>query len=937
MSHEAEPRRHERDYLRAVFSPRFHAPTGEVIPCPPSRLRSAGSLDRQPHGGCTLRELDPDSSTMGSVSASRRITHHDDSIPLTEENHRRVNWSRRALRAAGLVAVLLLALFFRVVGHRWPADAMDRPATLLEEWASWDHNQHLHPDERFLSLVGTAISLPGSFSEYLNTGTSPANPHNVGYTFYPYGTWPLIATRALAGVVNRADYDGLTLVGRLLSAAADFLTLVFLYLLGRKLANEAAALVGVGLAACCVLSIQHARFWTMESLGTTVVLFTVLACTLIADRGRWWSWPLAGFGVGVATATKISLWTATGLVPLAALILLRRGPTRAIRTQRGHGTLLRSLLGCAVAALVAAVTFRLLMPYAFAGHHALDLRLNPKFLANLGELSGLMNGAADFPPAFQWTDRAPYLYPLRNLFFWGLGPALSVSAVIGWLAAISSLSTTAARAAAAVAGYAAILVVAGALGLLGGAVIPMAALIATWLWALAVTATGARDRLLLVFPVAFIAMTLAYQGVQFVKPMRYLLPICPLLCLLAGAMLVRLLRCGVRGTATGPRWAEPALRAGAVIVVAALSLGAATWAWGFSSIYRRINTRIAASRWIFDHLSTAVSASLSSGQSRWTVPVEVFAPLELSENNPVVEGRLRSPEAGVLGSLDLLAVLQPLANLPEATVEVIVADGDGVLGRERAAIRPWGDAGATMSTIGVRFTGLEIEARRPYRVEVRLTEGGPVLLHTTTIAVEEWDDALPAPLDGRDSFRIYRSLTLPTFADDTPEKLGTIVDILDQADALVLSSHRGVASVRRLPRRYPLQNRFYQLLVNGDLGYALVGQWTSWPRWGPWWLPDQEVIAEWPPQPDHQLELPLAEEPFSVYDHPRVFVFRRGTHLDRAKARSLLEERLRPARHVSPRRATALAWEQRFRRLPGVGSWLGRGIQSRSEQIEKAH
>jgi hypothetical protein len=222
-------------------------------------------------------------------------------------------------------------------------------------------------------------------------------------------------------------------------------------------------------------------------------------------------------------------------------------------------------------------------------------------------------------------------------------------------------------------------------------------------------------------------------------------------------------------------------------------------------------------------------------------------------------------------------------------------------------------------------------------VEVRLTEGGPVLLRTTTIAVEDWDDALPAPLDGRDSFRVYRSLTLPTYADDTPAKLGTIVDILDQADALVLSSHRGVASVRRLPRRYPLQNRFYQLLVNGDLGYALVGQWTSWPRWGPWWLPDQEVVAEWPPQPDHQLEPPAAEEPFSVYDHPRVFVFKRGAGFDPAAARALLEERLRPARHVSPRRATAMAWELRFRRLPGVGSWLGRGIQSRSEQIEKAH
>ncbi len=891
----------------------------------------ASSHEKRPPG-----EPGPDSGTIGSVPASRQINPHGDSISLTGENHRRAPRWRRPLRFAGLVAVLLLAMFFRVVGHRWPADAIERPRTLLEEWASWDHNQHLHPDERFLSLVGTAIRLPGSVSEYLNTETSPANPHNVGYTFYPYGTWPLIATRALAGVVDRADYDGLTLVGRLLSAAADIATLILLFLLGRKLADETAAVVGVGLAACCVLSIQHARFWTMESLGTTVVLFSMLACALIADKGRWWSWPLAGFGVGVATATKISLWTVAGLVPLAALILVRHGPTRSLHAGEKPPTVLRALFGCVVAALIAVVTIRLLLPYAFAGYHVLDLRPNPKFLANLGELSRLMNGAADFPPALQWTDRTPYLYPLHNLFFWGLGPALSIAALIGWLTAISSLSVTAMRAAAAVASYAAILVVAGALGLLGGVATPIAALIAAWLWAVTVTATGSRDRLLPALAVAFIGMTLAYQGVQFVKPMRYLLPICPLLALLAGVVLVRLLREGWRHTAAQPRLARSALRAATTILVATVPVGTVAWAWGFSSIYRQVNTRIAASRWMVDHLPTAVSASLSHDQSTWRVPVEVFAPATLDPSNPVVSGRLRSPRAGTLESVQLLVGRPASLAPPETMIEVVVSDGDVELGRGPAAIRPAASTDAVVVTASVSLTGVGIDARRSYTVTVRLTGGQPVELRTSTIAVEDWDDALPAPLDGRDSFRIYRSLTLPTYADDAAEKLDTIVDILDEADVLVLSSHRGAASVQRIPRRYPLQNRFYQLLVNGTLGYEPVGDWTTWPRCGPWWLPDQEVVAAWPPQPGGLLRLPAAEEPFSVYDHPRVFIFRRSATFGRAAARALLEERRRPARHVSPRRATALAWELRFRRIPGVGSWLGSSIQRCSERIETA-
>jgi hypothetical protein len=405
---------------------------------------------------------------------------------------------------------------------------------------------------------------------------------------------------------------------------------------------------------------------------------------------------------------------------------------------------------------------------------------------------------------------------------------------------------------------------------------------------------------------------------------------------LAGGVLARLLRYGLQNAAAERQQAALALRAGAVVLVAAATLGTATWAWGFSSVYRRMNTRIAASRWIFNQLPTAVSASLSRDQGAWRVPVEIFAPTTLDAGNPVVSGRLRSPESGTLQSVQLLVVRRTSSLAPGATLEVVVADGDDVLGRAAAEIEPTDAAHAAAGMTGVPFKGLAIESRRPYRVDVRLVDGGPVQLHTTTIAVEEWDDALPAPLDGRDSFRIYRSLTLPTFADDTAEKLDSIVDILDQSDVLVLSSHRGSASVRRIPRRYPLQDRFYRLLVNGDLGYVLAAEWTSWPRCGPWRLPDQEVVAGWPPRHGRLLEVPAAEEPFSVYDHPRVFVFERGANFDRAAARALLKERLRPARHLSPRRATALAWELRFRRIPGVGSWLARSIQSHSERIETA-
>ncbi len=882
-------------------------------------------------GGESTESVDPPIEYHCLVFAPHRKTHHDRSVSATVDSP---GTRLHPGRTAALLTIFILAVFFRIVGHEWHPDSIDRPSTLLAEWVIWDHDQHLHPDERFLTLVASSMSRPTSLMEYLDTDTSPTNPHNIGHSFFPYGTWPLIVTRSVGGWFNLTGYQGLTFVGRLLSSLADMVTLLLLYLIGRRLADETVALVGVGLAACCVLSIQHSRYWTMESVGTCLVAFAVWRCVVAADRGRWWSWLLVGLGVGAAAATKISLWAVAGLVPLAAVIYVRRTPSDNTRVAGRRRVVVEALLGCTAAAVAAVVTFRFLMPYVFVGSHLFDFRPNPKWLHNLGEVSRLMNGGADFPPALQWTDRTPYLYPLRNLFFWGLGPALSISAVMGWVAAISSLSITASRTFAAIASFTAILAAAGWAGLLGGAAVPVAALVAAWAWALTVTMNGPRERLPLILPAAWVAMFLAYQGVQFVKPMRYLLPICPFLCLLAALALVRLARYRHHGNWADRSTAQRALRVAAVVAATFACLATVTWAWGFTAIYRRPDTRVEASRWIFKHLPTALSGHLSSAHNEWTVEVEVPVPFELNETSPMVVGRLRSPRAGALDSLQLLVAHQSASPRREAMVEAAVTEGGVTLGRGRAMIQPAADETDSVEVISVELAAIRIEARRSYTVEIRLAHGGPIRLDTGTIAVEEWDDALPLRLDGRDASRLFQSLILPTYADDGHEKLDTMIDILDSSDLLVLSSQRGVASVQRLPRRYPLQNRFYKLLVDGSLGYEPVGSWKSWPRFGTWWLPDQEVVGKWPPYPDHAIHLPPAEEPFSVYDHPRVFIFKRAADFDRDRARALLENDLRPARTLSPRYATALAWERRLRRLPGVGRRLARRIQDRSRRME---
>ena len=83
--------------------------------------------------------------------------------------HTRLNWVWNLL----LIGVLLIGGYFRFLG------------------LNWDDNQHLHPDERFLTMVETSIQPVRSLGEYFDTANSSLNPHNRGYGFYVYGTLPL--------------------------------------------------------------------------------------------------------------------------------------------------------------------------------------------------------------------------------------------------------------------------------------------------------------------------------------------------------------------------------------------------------------------------------------------------------------------------------------------------------------------------------------------------------------------------------------------------------------------------------------------------------------------------------------------------------------------------------------------------------------------------
>jgi len=98
--------------------------------------------------------------------------------------------------------------------------------------------------------------------------------------------------------------------------------------------------------------------------------------------------------------------------------------------------------------------------------------------------------------------------------------------------------------------------------------------------------------------------------------------------------------------------------------------------------------------------------------------------------------------------------------------------------------------------------------------------------------------------------------------------------------------------VCRLPLMYPMTLEYYRTLFSGDLGFNQVALFQAPIKIGALWISDIGGTFGWKTLPD----LPLfnfnplsAEEAFSVYDHPPVWIFEKKENFSIYHARSILE------------------------------------------------
>lgn len=135
----------------------------------------------------------------------------------------------------------------------------------------------------------------------------------------------------------------------------------------------------------------------------------------------------------------------------------------------------------------------------------------------------------------------------------------------------------------------------------------------------------------------------------------------------------------------------------------------------------------------------------------------------------------------------------------------------------------------------------------------------------TSIAVEHWDRSLPLYSAHR-----FPAEELELYVPDSRDKVAQLVDTLYDSTYIVIASNRVYDAVPNFSSRYPATMKYYDLLFNGQLGFTKVAEFTSYPSFFGITRNDQ-----------------AADESFTVYDHPRIQIFKKTVFNREAVAQML--------------------------------------------------
>lgn len=466
---------------------------------------------------------------------------------------------------------------------------------------NWDQGQHLHPDERFLTMVATSLQWPKSIREYFATSTSPLNPHNRGHNFYVYGIWPVLLVKAVAQAFHKDNYENLVLVGRTLSGLTDMITLFFVFLIGKRLGEHyktknsedgshstfyilhssfMSGLLSMAIYSMMVLPIQLSHFYTVDPYVTMMLTIFLFLLTFPPT-----------FLIGILSGIVFALALAAKVSAAPIIILLMPYLFFAFKKSKNVTQIIIFIL---FFGLISFCVFRTFMPYLFTDYSLVSI--NPRVFANWQELKGFNNPKAWFPPGIQWINTPKIIYPLLHIIFVGLGLPLAILCGISFV------------------------------------------------W----TLTQIKKNLLVLGPWFLVLSFFVYQGLQYSLPTRYFWPIYPSLAILTGLFIT---------SVTIKQW-NNAKKKSFYILHFTFFILLLIWPVSFMSIYSRPHSRVIVSQWIYQNIPPGSSISFE----HWDDPLPLNFPEHPNSQYVGVELPMYAPDNnekwreidGKLATLDYL-------------------------------------------------------------------------------------------------------------------------------------------------------------------------------------------------------------------------------------------------------------------------------------------
>lgn len=303
-----------------------------------------------------------------------------------------------------LIAILTLGAIFRFYG------------------INWDQGFHLHPDERFLTMVGNAMKLPNTFFEYFDPKISPFNPANIGYTFFVYGTLPLVLNKLVALILQNDTYNEFTLQGRFLSGLVDLIIIIFLFKTVELLEKHHSLHRNIKyfasfFYAIAVLPIQLSHFFAVDTFLNLFMFASFYFILKFSYERRVSPLMLSSALLGCAFASKI---TAFFILPLH-LIFIKKGASNLINFVK-YLSLFFAILY---------LSLQIADPYLFENKNFLDPTINNMFVENIRTLKSWEGKEVWYPPSVQWISKPPILFSLINLAIFGLGIPSFIFSIFG--------------------------------------------------------------------------------------------------------------------------------------------------------------------------------------------------------------------------------------------------------------------------------------------------------------------------------------------------------------------------------------------------------------------------------------------------------------------------------------------------------------------------